>query len=59
MDSFDEEHELPPPPQALDIGDTRYASQLLAVVEEGGRAAPFTVAVENHGPGHQTRSWST
>ena len=39
MDSFDEEHELPPPPQALDIGDTRYASQLLAVVEEDGRAA--------------------
>ena len=39
MDSFDEEHPLPPPPQALDIGDTRYASQLLAVVEEDGRAA--------------------
>ena len=39
MDSFDAEHPLPPPPQALDIGDTRYASQLLAVVEEGGRAA--------------------
>ena len=39
MDSFDEEHELPPPPQALEIGGTRYASQLLAVVEEGGRAA--------------------
>jgi SAM-dependent methyltransferase len=39
MDSFDAEHPLPPPPQALDIGDTRYASQLLAVVEEEGRAA--------------------
>jgi SAM-dependent methyltransferase len=39
MDSFDEVHALPPPPQALDIGDTRYASQLLAVVEDGGRAA--------------------
>jgi SAM-dependent methyltransferase len=39
MDSFDEVHELPPPPQALDIGGTRYASQLLAVVEEDGRAA--------------------
>jgi SAM-dependent methyltransferase len=39
MDSFDEEHELPPPPQALAIGETRYASQLLAVVEEDGRAA--------------------
>jgi SAM-dependent methyltransferase len=39
LDSFDAEHPLPPPPQALDIGDTRYASQLLAVVEEDGRAA--------------------
>ncbi len=39
MDSFDAEHPLPPPPQALDIGGTRYASQLLAVVEEDGRAA--------------------
>jgi SAM-dependent methyltransferase len=39
MDAFDEVHELPPPPQAIDIGDTRYASQLLAVVEEDGRAA--------------------
>jgi len=39
MDSFDEEHELPPPPQALDIGGTRYASQLLAVVDEDSRAA--------------------
>ncbi len=39
MDSFDEEHELPPPPQALVIGSTRYSSQLLAVVDEDGRAA--------------------
>ena len=39
MDSFDAEHPLPPPPQALDIAGTRYASQLLAVVEEDGRAA--------------------
>ncbi len=39
MDSFDAEHPLPPPPQALDIGDTRYASQLLAVVDDDGRAA--------------------
>jgi SAM-dependent methyltransferase len=39
MDSFDDVHELPPPPQALDIGGTRYASQLLAVVDDDGRAA--------------------
>jgi SAM-dependent methyltransferase len=39
LDSFDAEHPIPPPPQALDIGGTRYASQLLAVVEDNGRAA--------------------
>jgi SAM-dependent methyltransferase len=39
MDAFDEEHPLPPPPQLLDIGAVRYATQLLAVVEEDGRAA--------------------
>ncbi len=39
MDSFDPEHPIPPPPQEIDIGDLRYASQLLAVVEEDGRAA--------------------
>ena len=38
-EAFDAEHPLPPPPQALEIGDTRYASQLLAVVAEDGRAA--------------------
>jgi SAM-dependent methyltransferase len=39
MDCFDEEHPLPPPPAARDIVDVRYASRLLAVVEDGGRAA--------------------
>jgi SAM-dependent methyltransferase len=39
MDCFDDEHPVPPPPEARDIADTRYASQLLAVVEDGGRAA--------------------
>ena len=39
MDCFDEEHELPPPPDACAIGDVRYASQLVAVEDEGGRAA--------------------
>src|SRR4051794_14480583 len=39
MDCFDEEHVLPPPPDALDIAGVRYASQLLTVVEEAGRAA--------------------
>jgi SAM-dependent methyltransferase len=39
MDCFDEEHDAPPPPDAREIVDVRYASQLLAVVERGDRAA--------------------
>ncbi len=39
MDCFDDEHDAPPPPEALDIVDVRYASQLLTVVDDGGRAA--------------------
>lgn len=38
MDCFDEQHPLPPPPAARDIAGVRYASQLLAVVDEGSRA---------------------
>ena len=39
LDCFDEEHDMPPPADARDIGDVRYASQLVAVEDEGGRAA--------------------
>jgi hypothetical protein len=39
LDSFDEEHDAPPPPQACAIGGVRYSSQLLDVTEEHGRAA--------------------
>ena len=39
MDCFDEEHAEPPPPAVCDIADVRYASRLLAVADEGGRAA--------------------
>ena len=39
MDCFDEEHELPPPPDAWEVDGVRYASRLLAVDEEDGRAA--------------------
>jgi SAM-dependent methyltransferase len=39
MDSFDAGHDMPPPPDAIEIGGTRYASQLLAVTGEDGRAA--------------------
>jgi SAM-dependent methyltransferase len=39
LDCFDEEHPLPPPPDACDIAGVRYASRLLAVVDDGGHAA--------------------
>jgi SAM-dependent methyltransferase len=39
LDCFDEDHDLPPPPDVCEIGRVRYASRLLAVVEEDGRAA--------------------
>ena len=39
MDCFDEEHPIPPPPAARDIDGVRYASRLLAVVDDGGCAA--------------------
>jgi SAM-dependent methyltransferase len=39
MDCFDEEHDAPPPPEARDVADVHYASQLVAVVDDGGRAA--------------------
>jgi SAM-dependent methyltransferase len=39
MDCFDEEHDMPPPADACQIGGVRYASRLVAVEDEGGRAA--------------------
>jgi SAM-dependent methyltransferase len=39
VDCFDEEHALPPPPDACEIGGVRYASRLIAVVDNGDRAA--------------------
>jgi hypothetical protein len=39
MECFDDEHSVPPPPDVRDVADVRYSSQLLAVVDEGGRAA--------------------
>ncbi len=39
LDCFDAEHDVPPPPDAREILGVRYASQLLAVLDEGGRAA--------------------
>jgi SAM-dependent methyltransferase len=39
MDCFDAEHAIPPPPDAREVAGVRYASQLLTVVDEAGRAA--------------------
>jgi SAM-dependent methyltransferase len=39
VDCFDDEHELPPPPDACEIDGVRYSSQLLGVDDEGDRAA--------------------
>jgi SAM-dependent methyltransferase len=39
MDCFDEDHDMPPPPDAYDIAGVRYASQLVKVVDDDGRAA--------------------
>ena len=37
--AFDEEHDVPPPPEAREILGVRYSSQLLRVIDDGGRAA--------------------
>ncbi|HUA70483.1 MAG TPA: class I SAM-dependent methyltransferase [Solirubrobacteraceae bacterium] len=39
MDCFDDEHDIPPPPETREILGVRYASQLLTVVDDDGRAA--------------------
>jgi SAM-dependent methyltransferase len=36
---FDEEHDMPPPPDGREVAGVRYSSQLLAVVDQGDRAA--------------------
>ena len=38
MDCFDDDHPLPPPPAAAQLAGVRYATQLLGVADEGGRA---------------------
>jgi hypothetical protein len=58
LDCFDDEHVLPPPPDARDIGDVRYASRLLGVADEGGRAALHRRR-EVIGPGERYRCRDT
>ena len=39
LDCFDEQHDMPPPPDACELGGVRYSSRLLSVEDEDGRAA--------------------
>lgn len=39
MDCFDDEHDLPPPPDVREILGAHFTTQLLRVVEDNGRAA--------------------
>ena len=39
MDCFDEAHAMAPPPEVWEIADVRFASHLISVIEEDGRAA--------------------
>jgi SAM-dependent methyltransferase len=55
MDCFDEEHDMPPPPDACEIGGVRYASHLIGVVEDDGRAAIHRLR-EVSGPGKRHES---
>jgi SAM-dependent methyltransferase len=55
LDCFDEEHSEPPPPDACEIDGVRYASHLLGVADEGGRAAIHRFR-EVIGPGERYQS---
>jgi SAM-dependent methyltransferase len=55
LDCFDEEHDAPPPADFREFGGVRYASQLVAVEDDGGRAAIHRVR-EIVGPGERYES---
>jgi SAM-dependent methyltransferase len=55
MDCFDEERDMPPPADACEIAGVRYASRLLAVVDDEGRAAIHRLR-EIVGPGERHES---
>ena len=52
MDCFDEVRDLPPPPDACELAGVRYASHLMKVVDEDGRAAIHRLR-EVIGPGER------
>jgi SAM-dependent methyltransferase len=41
LDCFDDDHDTPPPSESWELDGVRYASQMLAVADEGGRAAIY------------------
>jgi SAM-dependent methyltransferase len=55
LDCFDEEHDMPPPPDTCEINGVRYASQLRGVLDQGDRAAIHRRR-EIIGPGERYRS---
>jgi hypothetical protein len=55
VDCFDEDHDLPPPPDARDVVGVRYSSRLLDVVDEGDRAVLLRLR-EIIGPGARYES---
>jgi SAM-dependent methyltransferase len=55
LDCFDEEHDMAPPADTREIGGVRYASQLMAVEDDGGRAAIHRLR-EIIGPGERYES---
>ena len=56
LDCFDEEHDMPPPAASCEIGGVRYASQLVAVEDVGGRAAIHRVReIVGPGEGYESR----
>lgn len=52
---FDEEHDVPPPPDAREVLGVRYASQLLGVVDENGRVAIRRRREVSHASGRAER----
>jgi SAM-dependent methyltransferase len=55
LDCFDDDHDMAPPADAREIGGVRYASQLVAVEDQGGRAAIHRLR-EIIGPGERYES---
>lgn len=58
MDCFDEERDVPPPPEACQIAGVGYASQLIKVVEDDGCAAIHRLR-EVTDPGERCESLET